>query len=152
MSKKEGAPNLAEIEAELKGKTLMVYWYLLKHAKSTIGVREVQRKLGFSSPSVAAYHLDKLHSLGLVGKTPTGEYYLAQEVKVGVLKLFTRIGGFLVPRFLFYSIWYSSMFIAYLLFYEHTGSLHDVAAMLLGLVGSAILWFETVRLWRGKPF
>ncbi|MDH5806695.1 MAG: hypothetical protein QXW62_02655 [Candidatus Methanomethylicaceae archaeon] len=144
--------KVEEIEAELKGKTLMVYWYLLKHSKSTVGVREIQRKLKFSSPSVAAYHLDKLYSLGLVGKTPTGEYYLAQEVKVGVLKLFTRIGNFLIPRYLFYSIWFSSMFLVYLLLYEHTGNIHDIAAIIFGVIGSAILWFETIKLWKGKPF
>ncbi|MGP3667346.1 MAG: helix-turn-helix domain-containing protein [Candidatus Bathyarchaeota archaeon] len=151
--KEEGElSDAAIIESELKGKTLIVYWYLLKHAKSTIGVREVQRKLGFSSPSVAAYHLDKLYSLGLVGKTATGEYYLTQEVKVGVLKLFTRFGGFLIPRYLFYSIWFSAMFITYLLLYGHTGSIHNIAAIIFGLIGNIILWFETFKLWRGKPF
>lgn len=152
LKEESGLPDTAIIESELKGKTLIVYWYLLKHAKSTVGVREVQRKLGFSSPSVAAYHLDKLYSLGLVGKTATGEYYLTQEVKVGVLRFFTRLGRFLVPRYLFYSVWFSAMFITYLIFYRHTGNIHNIAAIIFGLIGNIILWFETFRLWRGKPF
>ena len=54
------------IESELKGKTLLVYMYILKSSDPTVGVREVQRALGFSSPSVSSYHLNKLHELGLV--------------------------------------------------------------------------------------
>lgn len=56
----------ALIEAELKGKTMLVYMHLLRLDRPSVGVREVQRALGFSSPSVAAYHLNKLRDLGLV--------------------------------------------------------------------------------------
>ena len=42
------------IAAELKGKTLLVYMYLLRSSDSSVGVREVQRALNFSSPSVSS--------------------------------------------------------------------------------------------------
>ena len=144
--------DLAVIESQLKGKTLLVYWYLLRSPSSRVGVREIQRSLGFSSPSVAAHHLEKLLSLGLVDKSMTGEYFLVQEVKVGLLRFFTRLGRFLVPRYLFYSIWLSTMFVIYLALYWPTGSIHNIAAILFGSVASFILWFETIRLWREKPF
>jgi predicted DNA-binding transcriptional regulator len=144
--------DLAVIESKLRGKTLRVYWYLLKASSSTVGVREVQRSLGLSSPSVAAHHLDKLLSLGLVEKTIRGEYFLSQEVKVGLLRFFTRMGRFLVPRYLFYSLWLTTMLITYLVLYPPTGSIHNIAAILFGVIANAILWFETVRLWREKPF
>jgi len=144
--------DLVEIESKLKGKTLQIYWYLLKTSSSSVGVREVQRTLGLSSPSVAAHHLDKLLSMGLVKKTMRGEYYLSQEVKVGLLRFFTRMGRFLVPRYLFYSLWLSTMLIMYLVLYQPTGSLHNIAALLFGVIANIILWFETLRLWREKPF
>lgn len=144
--------DLAKIESELKGKTLLVYWYILRSAKSTVGVREVQRRLGFSSPSVAAYHLDKLMSLGLVEKTRTGEYYLKREVKVGILQFFVRLGRFMLPRYVFYSIWFSTMLVLYLIFYGHTGSVHNIVALIFGLAASLVLWFETIRIWRERPF
>jgi hypothetical protein len=151
------ASELAEIETQLKGKTLQIYWYLLKDPNSSVGVREVQRSLGLSSPSVAAHHLDKLLSLGLVEKTTRGEYLLNQEVKVGLLKFFSRMGRFLVPRHLFYAIWLSTMLAIYLvvynfIWYQPTGSVHNIAAILFGVVANAVLWLETVRLWREKPF
>ncbi len=149
--------DLAVIESQLKGKTLQTYWYLLKDPSTSVGVREVQRSLGFSSPSVAAHHLDKLLSLGLVEKTSRGEYLLNQEVKVGLLKFFSRMGKFLVPRHLFYAIWLSTMFVIYLVvyngfLYQPTGSVHNIAAILFGVVANIVLWIETVRLWREKPF
>jgi predicted DNA-binding transcriptional regulator len=144
--------DLAVIESQLKGKTLLVYWYLLRSSSSSVGVREVQRALGFSSPSVAAHHLTKLLSLGLVDQKGTGEYFLTQEVKVGLLRFFTRLGRFLVPRYLFYSVWLSTMLIVYLIFYGINGSIHNFAAIIFGVIACLILWFETVRLWRETPF
>ena len=82
----------------------------------------------------------------------TGEYFLKQQVKVGLLRFFTRLGRFLVPRYLFYSLWLSTMLVVYLILYLPTGSIHNLAAILFGSVANIILWFETVRLWREKPF
>jgi len=144
--------DLAVIESQLKGKTLQIYWYLIKSSSSRVGVREIQRRLGLSSPSVASHHLEKLLSLGLVEKSMTGEYFLVQEVKVGLLRFFTRLGRFLVPRYLFYSLWLSTMFVIYLALYWPTGSIHNIAAILFGSIASLILWFETAKLWREKPF
>ena len=144
--------DLAVIESQLKGKTLQIYWYLLRSPSSRVGVREIQRSLGFSSPSVAAHHLEKLLSLGLVEKSMTGEYFLRQEVKVGLLRFFTRLGRFLVPRYLFYSLWLSTMFVIYLTLYWPSGCIHNIAAIIFGSIASFILWFETVRLWKEKPF
>jgi len=140
-----------EIESQLKGKTLLVYWFMLKSPDSPVGVREIQRKLGFSSPSIAAHHLDKLLSLGLVRKSLRGENYLTKEVKVGVLKFFMRLGRFMIPRYLFYSVWFSTMLIVYLLLYGVSGSLHNIVAIIFGVSACVILWFETIRLWREKP-
>ena len=137
------------IEAELKGKTLLVYLYLLRSRRSTVGVREVQRALGFSSPSVAAYHLNKLRELGLV-ESVRGDYRLARLVKVGVLRRFIAIRGLLLPRLLFYAVLVTSMLITYLIQYPQL-TRRNVAAIVLGLVPTIILWYETLKTWREKP-
>lgn len=143
--------NLALIESKLKGKTLLVYWYLLKSSSLKVGVREVQRALRFSSPSIAVFHLEKLRSLGLL-KKERGEYILVQDLKVGILRFFIRIGRFLIPRYLFYSLLLSTMLVSYVILYGVSGCVHNVAAILLGSVASVILWFETLRLWKERPF
>ena len=148
----ESRSDLAVIESKLKGKTLRVYWYLLRATNHSAGVREIQRSLRFSSPSIAFHHLDKLQTLGLVTKKATGDYVLTEEVKVGLLRFFTRIGRFLVPRYLFYSVWLSTMLVTYVILYGSTGSVHNFFALTFGLLGCAVLWFETFKLWREKPF
>jgi DNA-binding transcriptional ArsR family regulator len=152
MSEPKPISDLAQIESELKGKTLQIYWYMLRSPGSHVGVREIQRTLGLSSPSVASHHLEKLVSLGLVDKTRTGEYYVTQEIKVGLLRFFTRLGRFLVPRYLFYSVWFTTMLITYIIIYPQYGNIHNLVALIFGTLASLILWLETIRLWRQKPF
>jgi predicted transcriptional regulator len=93
------------VESRLKGNTLRVYVYVLK--KGRVGVREVQRSLGFSNPSLAQYHLNKLKELGLV-REDGGEYEVVSEVRVEVLRDFLRFGTLLVPRFVMYAVIFRS--------------------------------------------
>jgi len=97
------------VAPELKGNTLRVYWYLLQCPKNFAGPRQIQRELGFKSPALAAYHLDKLMELGLVEKIK-GEYQVTEVVDVGVLKQFMKLGGFIVPRYVTYATMISVLF------------------------------------------
>jgi hypothetical protein len=144
--------ELAVIESKMRGKTLLVYWYLLGSTSPRIGVREVQRSLDFSSPSVAAHHLNKLLNMGLVDKSSTGEYFLVQEIDVGILRFFTRLGRFLVPRYLFYSVLLSTMLIIYLVFCGVYGLVPNLFAVIFASIACLILWLETAKLWRQRPF
>jgi hypothetical protein len=152
MSKSSREFDVAFLESELKGKTLIVYWYLLQQPTHTVGAREVQRALGFSSPSIAVHHLEKLQDLGLVSKKGTGEYELEEEVKVGILRLFTRMGRFVVPRYLFYSILFSTMLATYLVVCIIGQIFPSFYALAFGSIASIVFWFETIRLWEAKPF
>jgi hypothetical protein len=145
-------PDLAFLESELKGKTLLVYWYLLQQPTHTVGVREVQRSLNFSSPSIAVHHLQKLENLGLIEKKSTGEYVLEEEVKVGILRFFIRMGSFLVPRYLFYSVLFTTMLATYLIVSFVAQVLPSFYALAFGVIALIIFWIETIRLWRARPF
>jgi len=82
----------------LKGTTLEVYRYLLKSSKP-VGIRELQRALNLSSPSVATYHLSKLEDAGLLKRQGSG-----YTVDKFVLENSIKISRFLVPRYLFYAV------------------------------------------------
>lgn len=152
MSKNTQEFDPAFLESELKGKTLLVYWYLLQQPTRTVGIREVQRALGFSSPSIAVHHLEKLQDLGLIEKKGTGEYVLQGEVKVGILRFFTRMGRFLVPRYLFYTVLFSTMLIAYLTLCVAGQIFPSFYALMFGIIATIIFLVETLRLWRARPF
>ena len=152
MSKATREFDYGFLESQLKGRTLLVYWYLMQQPTHTVGVREVQRSLGFSSPSIAVHHLERLQDLGLVAKRGTGEYVLEGEVKIGILRFFMHMGRFLVPRYLFYSVLFSTMLTVYLILCVYTQIIPSFYALTFGLVGMLIFWVETVRLWRARPF
>lgn len=138
------------IESELKGKTLLVYMHMLKNPNDPVGVREVQRELGFSSPSVSSYHLNKLKELGLI-ENEYGDYILVKDVKVGVLKQFITFGGVMLPRYLFYAVLMTTMLVTYLIQTPYFPSSQYITTVMMGLVPSVILWYETIKIWRGRP-
>jgi hypothetical protein len=146
-----GKTNLNEkdLPATLQGNTLRVYWALLSAHDNSFGPRDIQRKLGFSSPNLAVYHLDKLVELGLAEKI-SGEYHLTKTVDVGVLKQFTRLGGMIIPRHILYASMWTTLLI-FLLLQVRTINFYSLFALLFGFLGAAILWFETWRNWRTKP-
>lgn len=89
----------------LKGTALDIYRLLLKTDKP-LGIREIQRELNLSSPSVAQYHLARLEHAKLL-KRERGNYVINKVVLENCIK----INHFLVPRYLFYSIFAVSILI-----------------------------------------
>jgi hypothetical protein len=138
-----------KIESVLKGNTLRVYWFLLQSSNGVVGARETQRALKFSSPALAVYHLDKLTELGLAEKT-YGEYRLVKAVNVGVLKQFVRFGAFMLPRYLLYATMFTTLLIFYLTQFKQV-NFYSTFALVLGLLATGIMWYETLKAWRQKP-
>ena len=137
-------------EAQLKGNTLRVYVYALK--KDHVGVREVQRALGLSNPSLAQYHLNKLRELGLL-REDNGEYEVMGEVKVDVMRDFLRIGSSLIPRFVFYAVFFTTVvaYMGWITATDYSGV--PIAWWFIALLAFAcgVFWFESIRAWRASP-
>ena len=138
-----------KLASDLRGNTLRAYWVLLNSPTGIIGPRELQRKLGFSSPALASYHLNKLRDMGLVAHE-RGDYRLLVEVRVGVLKQFVKLGTFLLPRYVLYATMFATLLI-YLLVNLREFNFYSILALILGLLGTVIFWYETIRVWRQKP-
>jgi len=129
-----------------------VYRYLLKSGHP-VGVREVQKALNFSSPSIAHHHLEQLSSLGLAKKQDVGNYYvLVSEVKIGVLRHYVRLGRLLFPRYFFYGLFTTSMYLIFLLFFVERLSRESVFILLSGAIVCLIFWYEAYRFWSLRPY
>lgn len=133
-------------ESEIHGTTLRVYWFLFKNS-NPVGVRETQRALAMSSPSIALYHLEKLRELGVVDKSQSGEYVLKEQVQVGSLKSFLRVGRLILPRYLFYAVFLSTAVLVYAAVTLFQSVSLDPAAVILGAAGAGISWYECRRMW-----
>ena len=127
----------------MRGTTLEVYRFLLKSSKP-VGIRELQRALSLSSPSVATYHLTKLEDAGLL-KKESGNYTVAKYL----LENSVKIRRFLIPRYLFYSIFAIAVLaieltLARPAFVGREYVFSTVATAIIAVV----LCYETVKSWR----
>jgi hypothetical protein len=145
-------PTDDELAELIKGKTLSVYWYMLRHPEP-LTAREIQRGAELSSPSLSMHHLERLRQFGLVEKDVHGQYTIKRDVRIGILNQFMGRGRIMVPRFLFYATFYTSLTAALgsLLFWI---AADWYSAILLVLLVSAciVLWYETLKVWREQPF
>lgn len=139
------------IDDLLKGKTMGVYALLLTHGP--MGVRDVQRALGLSSPSLALHHLNKLAEVELVAKDENGVYSVLKQVRVGSLTLFVKIGTRLIPRFIFLITLFSSMLVVYVaLLMSWPMKTQDIMYVSMTLIGISVLLYEAWKMWLLKPF
>jgi DNA-binding transcriptional ArsR family regulator len=141
-----------ELEYALRGKAWKVYWFLLKKGQPA-SVREVQRSLHFSSPSVASHHLEQLRELGLVQKQEIGgQYSLVSEVKIGVLRHYVKLGRLLFPRYFFYAVFSTVFYVAYLALLLREFTRDNLFITAFGAIVCAIFWYEAYRVWTMRPY
>jgi len=141
---------MEDVRSKLKGTTLRVYWHLLRSGKPTT-IRRLQRSLGFSSPSVASYHLEKLIDMDLVKKNVMGDYELKKTVSLEAMSSFVRISHLMIPRYIFYTTFFFTLLIVFTVGYASSLSLQGVFALVFGVSGLIITGYETWRQWRLKP-
>jgi len=130
---------------EVRGNSLKVYLYLLRHGPSEL--RDVQRGVGLSSASLASYHLGKLSEAGFVVQDEQGRYSAVKEAQDRVVEGYSRLGPAIVPQLFFFALLFTilSAFFSFEALYASGLTVYLVAvcaAMVL------VFWYETVRLWR----
>jgi len=130
---------------EVRGNTLKVYMYLLRHGPSEL--RDVQREVGLSSASLASYHLGKLSEAGFVMQDERGRYFAVKEASDKVLEGYAKIGPAIVPQLFFFALMFTILaaFFSFEALYASSSTVYLVAlcaAMVL------VFWYETAKLWR----
>ena len=141
--------GMDEITAKLTGKTLKVYWFLLKNPNGT-RLRDIQRNTGLSSPSLASYHLDKLINLDLIENDPHGLFYPKRLVRVGMLQFFIGQGRLMVPRYLFYVVFYLVFLVGFIIAYPFTFGPLSILLVTVLIFGLATSLVETYKAWKIK--
>ncbi|MEB3806416.1 MAG: ArsR family transcriptional regulator [Desulfurococcales archaeon] len=129
--------------AVLGGTALRVYMYLLSR-DDFVGVRDLQRALGFKSPSTARHHLERLAELGLVKKSSIGYKALPPR---GILREIIVIKGRLLPRSIFVTGFLIATTIAYVLLPGR-----DPAASILLATASILQAINTHRLYKSIKY
>ncbi len=131
---------------KMESTTLRIYKYMVLHGKP-VGVRELQRKLKLSSPSLVSYHLNKLEKMGLVSKCPDNKYVVNRLLRVDTLAFFVKMGKIALPRFLFYSVFFTGMLLVYSLIYRPRFLTESyIVGFIVACAATAICWYETIQL------
>jgi hypothetical protein len=131
--------------SSIKGNTLRVYLYLLHAGECEL--RDVQRALGFTTPSLASYHLGKLISAGYASQTSHGQYLVVKDSTSEILEGYVKLGTRVVPQLFFFAVLFSALvgFFGFMSLYA-SGYVPLLVAASLALV--AVLWYETLKVWR----
>ena len=129
----------------ITGNTLRVYVFVLKRGPSEL--REVQHEMGFSTASLASYHLGRLVKMGYVKQDDAGKYLVAQDVSAEIMDGYTKIGTNFVPQLFFLALLFSIL-VPYFSFRALESTVYTPFLVLssAGILG--LIWFETFRLWR----
>lgn len=131
-------------EDVLHGTTLRVYRFIISR-NEPVRVREIQRSLKFSSPSLVLYHLEKLKNEGLIKEEAGG--YVADKV---LLTHLVRLRSMLIPRFFFYFLFFTFGAVLELtLLMPPIVTREYLVAVMFTLVASVAFGVETYLNWRG---
>jgi len=126
-------------EDVLKGKALKVYRFMLKQ-KNPVGIREVQRALTLSSPSLATYHLSKLEKAGLVKQEQEG--YVIDKVVLHNLIRFRRM---LIPKHFFYFVLFTaSLMLQLTMFRAEVMTSFYIFTLGINIIAAALFLYETI--------
>lgn len=141
-----------EIELRLRGKSWAVYWYVLGKG-APVTVREVQRSLNLSSPSISLHHLEVLRDVGLIDRMgDTTTYFLKKAARIGPLRNFVYIGGRPLPRFLFYAFFLTVLLAVYLIFFFRAVTRESALFLAFGGLSLIFTWYEVYRAYKSLPF
>lgn len=124
---------------EIRGNTLKIYLYLLKHGPSEL--REVQHGLELSSASLASYHLGKLAEARYVSQYEVGKYYAIKDAETKVLEGYSKVGPAVVPQLFFFSLLFTIL-AAFFSFEALDNSAYILYLVLVCIVMVIVFWLK----------
>jgi len=135
-------PNVRAI----KGNTVRVYLFLLRNGPCEL--RDVQRALTLSTPSLAFYHLSKLVQSSYVKQTEDGRYMVVTDISADLLDGYVKFGRQMVPQLLILTIIFTAIlaYYAYLV-WRLPLDLDDAVTAVYSL-SIIVLWYEAIKAWR----
>jgi len=129
----------------LRGRTSRVYKFVLENGKP-VGIREIQRALNLSSPTLALYHVNKLEEAGLVKKYMNG--YVADRI---VLENFIRLKRTLIPRYFFYTVFFATALVILAIFIRpHVLTREYIFSVATIFVATIMSMYEMVKAFSSK--
>lgn len=135
-------------ERYLSGVVWRVYLYVLTSGEP-VGVREVWRGLGLSSPSLAQYHVNRLLKMGLLAQTEDGKYAPEEKARIDILRSFVLLRGRLISRMTIYGAFILGLFSVYMVFWPLNWDFQDLIVLAVCTFSTAAFFAEAYSQHRG---
>ena len=130
----------------IRGNTTRVYLFLLKNGPCEL--REVQRALKLSTPSLAFYHLSRLVQSGVVSRTEDGRYIVVTDISADLLDGYVKFGRQIIPQFFFLTVIFTAILAYYVyLVWRLPLDTDDIVTIVYSL-SIIVLWYQTIKIWR----
>ena len=130
----------------IRGNTVRVYLFVLKNGPCEL--REVQRALKLSTPSLAFYHLSRLVESGVVSRSEDGRYVVVTDISADLLDGYVRFGRRIIPQLFFLTLIFTAILGYYVyLVWRLPLDTDDIVTLIYSL-SIIVLWYETIRVWR----
>jgi hypothetical protein len=94
--------------------------------------------------------LEKLRELGVVRKDEHGRYGPVEKVTPSQFRMFLRIGKIILPRFIFYAVFFSAALVMYIIQSSSSGLETNVMALVFGISAAVVFVYEAIRIWRDR--
>ena len=130
----------------IRGNTVRVYLFVLRNGPCEL--RDVQRSLKLSTPSLAFYHLSRLVEAGNVKRTEDGRYVVVTDISADLLEGYVKFGRRIIPQLFFISLIFTGILGYYVwLVWKAPLELDDFVTIVYSL-SVVVLWYETIKVWR----
>jgi hypothetical protein len=130
----------------IRGNTVRVYLFVLRNGPCEL--RDVQRALKLSTPSLAFYHLSRLVQFGLVNRTEDGKYNVVTDISSDLLDGYVKFGRRLIPQLFFLSLILTAILGYYAYLVWRLPLDRDDIVTIVYSSSIIVLWYETIRVWR----
>jgi hypothetical protein len=138
--------NVTPNTPAIRGNTVRVYLFVLRNGPCEL--RDVQRSLKLSTPSLAFYHLSRLVQSGVVNRTEDGRYVAVTDISADLVDGYVKFGRRLIPQLFFLSVIFTAVLGYYVsLVWRLPLDTDDMVTIVYSL-SIIVLWYETITAWR----
>ena len=130
----------------IRGNTVRVYLFVLRNGPCEL--RDVQRALKLSTPSLAFYHLSRLVQAGNVKRTEDGRYIAVTDISADLLDGYVKFGRRIIPQLFFLTIMFTAILAFYFYLIWRAPLDLDDAVTIVYALSVIVLWYETIKVWR----
>ena len=130
----------------IRGNTVRVYLFVLRNGPCEL--RDVQRALKLSTPSLAFYHLSRLVQAGNLKRTEDGRYIAVTDISADLLDGYVKFGRRIIPQLFFLTIMFTAILAFYFYLIWRAPLDLDDAVTIVYALSVIVLWYETIKVWR----